>query len=251
MSLRKLLNRVLSHFRLEIKKLPYKISPKSSAHEVVWNIDPANFKSYNIGCGSVLASGFLNIDDIPLANKYDFHQHYIYEAKEIPGAFILKYDLSNGIPAQPNSLNRVYHSHFLEHLTRDQGLKFLKDCYYSLDFNGVMRFAVPDFRLWCQNFINGDSDFFSWYRSNYLINGSDYFHTDAQVFTGMLYNHGHQMAYDFESLFFLLEKIGFTDIKIAVWGQSLFFEDLELLENLQNQRKVESLIIECRKIENL
>lgn len=247
MSLRKLLNRALSHFRLEIKRLPPKISPQSSAHEAIWNIDAPLFKSYNIGCGSVLAPGYLNVDDAPLQNKYDFSRQYVYESDEIPGAIIFKYDLSNGIPAKPNSLSRIYHSHFLEHLTREEGLTFLKDCYYSLEINGVMRFAVPDFRLWCKNYLDRDLDFFSWYRKNYLNENSDYFHTNAQVFTGMLYNHGHKMAYDFESLSFLLSKVGFDDIQICRWGQSLFFDGLGHLEDVNSQRKLESLIIECHK----
>jgi predicted SAM-dependent methyltransferase len=246
-SLRKLLNKGLSRFRLELKRLPPKISPHTSAHDVLWNSDVPLFKNYHVGCGSILAKGFLNIDDVPLDLKYDFKENYFYEVKEFPGAFILKYDLSHGIPAHHGSLQRIYHSHFLEHLTRDQGVKFLKDCYYSLEDGGTMRFALPDFRLWCENYIKGQGDFFSWYRTNYLPDDEYHFHTHAQIFTGMLYNHGHQMAYDFESISLLLTKVGFRDINLGVWGDSMFFEELELLEAQDSQRKLESLVIECRK----
>jgi predicted SAM-dependent methyltransferase len=246
-SLRKLLNRGLSSLRLELRRLPPKISPTSSAHEVLWNSEIQLFKNYHVGCGSILASGFLNIDDSPLGNKYDFHEHYIYEVKEIPGAFILKYDLSQGLPAQSNSLMKIYHSHFLEHLNRDQGVKFFKDCFNSLASGGVMRFALPDFRLWCTNYIEGNSNFFNWYRSNFLPVDEYHYQTPAQIFTGMLFNHGHQMAYDFESLASLLGKIGFKNIAIGTWGESLHFEQLQLLEAQDSQRRNESLIIECHK----
>lgn len=63
----------------------------------------------------------------------------------------------------------------------------------------------------------------------------------------MLFNHGHQMAYDFESISWLLKKIGFRDITVGVWGESLHFEQLQLLEAKDSQRRNESLIVECHK----
>ena len=110
-----------------------------------------------------------------------------------------------------------------------------------------MRFALPDFRLWCTNYISGNNSFFDWYRKNYLPKDEFHFHTPAQIFTGMLYNHGHQMAYDYESVVLLLEKIGFRDVGLAVWGSSTYFEGLDLLESQDSQRKLESLVIECHK----
>ncbi len=110
-----------------------------------------------------------------------------------------------------------------------------------------MRFAVPDFQLWCTNYINNNKEFFSWYKGNYLPDDEYHFHTSAQIFTGMLYNHGHQMAYDYESIFSILSKIGFNNIELGRWGNSSYFENLEVLEAPDSQRKIESLIIECHK----
>lgn len=247
MSLRKLLNKGLSHFRLELRRLPHKIKPSEDAQELFSGKNTQSFVKYHIGCGSILAKGFLNIDDAPLGNQYDFREHNIYEAKEMPGAFILKHDLSKGIPARNDFLQRIYHSHFFEHLSRDQGVQFLKDCYRSLEVGGIMRFALPDFRLWCTNYVNGKGAFFDWYRNNFLPEHEFHYHTHAQIFTGMLYNHGHQMAYDFESLSSLLTKIGFKDIAIGQWGSSLYFDELDSLESSNSERRIESLIIECRK----
>lgn len=246
-SLRKLLNKALSNFRLELKRLPPKIAPQSSAHDVLWGNATPFFKKYHIGCGSILAKGYLNIDDAPMGNKYDFKEHHLYEVDEVPGAFILKYDLAQGIPARHNSLQRIYHSHFLEHLTRDQGVQFLKDCFDTLGDDGVMRFALPDFRLWCINYVNGNHEFLNWYRTNFLPEDEYHYHSPSQIFTGMLYNHGHQMAYDYESISMLLAKIGFRDIEIRVWGKSTNFDRLDLLEPQDSQRQFESFIVECRK----
>lgn len=246
-SLRKILNKGLLHLRLELKRLPPKASPLASAHDILWCTEIPLFKNYHVGCGSILAKGFLNIDDAPWGNKLDFREHYVYKVEELPDTFILKYDLSLGIPAKHNSLDKIYHSHFLEHLTRDQGLVFLKDCFSSLKDGGVMRFALPDFRLWCRNYVNENLEFFDWYKTNFLAEDEFHFHTPSQIFTGMLYNHGHQMAYDFESISLLLNKIGFRDVRVCSWGTSKQFDGLELLEADDSKRKHESLVIECCK----
>ena len=246
-SLRKIINKGLLHLRLEIRRLPPKITHFASAHDVLWCNDVPIFKNYHVGCGSILAKGFLNIDDSPLENRFEYKENYVYKVNGLSDTFILKYDLSKGIPAKVNSLQRIYHSHFLEHLTRDQGIKFLKNCYYTLEKGGIMRFALPDFYLWCTNYVNKNKTFFDWYRTNYLPVDKYHFHTSAQIFTGMLYNHGHQMAYDFDSISLLLEKIGFKDICLGTWGFSDFFEDLGALEAKESQRRHESMIIECQK----
>jgi len=221
--------------------------PFADSHDILWRNDVPLFKKYHVGCGSILAQGFLNIDGAPLENRFDYKEHYVYKVKELADTFILKYDLSNGIPAQHNSLCRIYHSHFLEHLTREQGLTFLKDCFTSLKSGGIMRFALPDFHLWCSKYINEDQIFFDWYRMNFLPEDEYHFQTRSQIFTGMLYNHGHQMAYDFKSISLLLNKIGFRDVVVKEWGVSEQFEGLELLEASDSMRKDESLVIECVK----
>jgi hypothetical protein len=82
---------------------------------------------------------------------------------------------------------------------------------------------------------------------NYLPDDEYHFHSNAQIFTGMLYNHGHQMAYDFETISIILSKIGFVNINLGIWCESAFFEELTLLEGHDSQRRIESLIVECQK----
>lgn len=246
-SIRKILNKGLRHFRLELKRLPYKISAHSNVHEALWMSKNSQYKNYHVGCGEILAKGFLNIDDSPQAGRYDFQEHKIYESIEVPGAFILKYDLSQGLPAQAGTLDKIYHSHFLEHLSRTQAITFLKDCFHSLSDGGVMRFALPDFRLWCTNYINHSEEFFGWYRDSFLPCDEYHYHTHSQIFTGMLFNHGHQMAYDYDSLSFILSKIGFRNIGIGSWGVSSYFDGLGTLESPDSERRHESLILECFK----
>ncbi len=107
-----------------------------------------------------------------------------------------------------------------------------------------MRVVVPDFQLWCQNYIDKKVEFFEWYKSTYLGKDNPMYKTTASVFTGMLYNHGHQMAYDFDALESLLKDCGFTDIRKSTWGHSEKIPDINKVEN-SNPRRFESLLIEC------
>ncbi len=57
---------------------------------------------------------------------------------------IIWWDIRKGLPFDNCSLDVVYHSHFFEHLDRDTGKLFLKECYRVLKPNGTMRLVVPD-----------------------------------------------------------------------------------------------------------
>ena len=109
-----------------------------------------------------------------------------------------------------------------------------------------MRFAVPDFELWCRNYVEGDQAFFDWYRKTYLSWWTHYGDC-ATVFSGMLYNWGHRMAYDYTSLKQLLTDTGFVDVKKMPWGIADSFPDISVLESEDSSRKVESLVLQCAK----
>lgn len=203
-----------------------------------------NLSRMHLGCGSIIADDFINVDGSFPGIKEVIDEGRVYAVDGKPNTFILKHDLRNGIPSKPKSLDVIYHSHFLEHLTREESLIFLKNCEHHLKPGGHMRVVVPDFQLWCQNYIDKKVEFFEWYKSTYLGKDNPMYKTTASVFTGMLYNHGHQMAYDFDALESLLKDCGFTDIRKSTWGHSEKIPDINKVEN-SNPRRFESLLIEC------
>jgi len=207
----------------------------------------AKFKRYHIGCGPVLADGFLNIDGdfdwIPKKLK----DGVPYPVAGRPSTYILKHDLRSGIPADSGSLQIIYHSHFLEHLADQEGKVFLSECHRCLAPGALMRFAVPDLRLWCANYLSGKDEFFDWYRDAHLMGDKARYATNASVFMGMLYNWGHKMAYDYESLSALLLDAGFADVRRAEWGVSGNLPDILSVEGPASERRFERLVMECTK----
>lgn len=59
-----------------------------------------------------------------------------------PGVRVL--DLRRRTPFADASFEVVYHSHVLEHLSRQQAVTFLEECFRILKRGGIIRVAVPD-----------------------------------------------------------------------------------------------------------
>jgi predicted SAM-dependent methyltransferase len=90
----------------------------------------------NLGCGMRFHESWTNVD-FKAAHKS-----------------ILEYDLTKGIPFNDNSFEVVYHSHVLEHFSKNDGYYFLKECYRVLKLNGVLRIAVPDLEKIVREYLN-------------------------------------------------------------------------------------------------
>ncbi len=80
----------------------------------------------NIGCGNHFHPEWTNIDLI--ANERT----------------IIKHDVTEGLPFDDSSFDAIYHSHVLEHLKPDQGMRLIEECFRALKPGGIMRLIVPD-----------------------------------------------------------------------------------------------------------
>lgn len=83
-------------------------------------------KLLNLGCGSRYHAFWTNLDFV--SNS----------------PYVIAHNLLKGIPFKDESFEVVYHSHVLEHFTKNDGKRFIEECYRVLKFNGVIRIAVPD-----------------------------------------------------------------------------------------------------------
>jgi SAM-dependent methyltransferase len=57
---------------------------------------------------------------------------------------IISWDLRKGIPFPSETFDVVYHSHFLEHIDRENALGLLQQCHRVLKTGGILRVVVPD-----------------------------------------------------------------------------------------------------------
>ena len=80
----------------------------------------------HIACGRNYKEGWINID-ISRKVRKDF-----------------RIDINKGLPFPNRSVDFIFSEHFIEHLSYDKGLFFLKEAHRILKPGGVIRTAFPD-----------------------------------------------------------------------------------------------------------
>jgi hypothetical protein len=106
----------------------------------------------NIGSGPTVADGWISIDgswqarlaSYPLLSRLAgaITQR---EVGHWPLGIVCR-DVRHGIGYAPGSVAAIYSSHFIEHLGRDEALRFLRECKAALHPGGVCRVVTPDLR---------------------------------------------------------------------------------------------------------
>ncbi len=191
--------------------------------------------------------GWINIDKIELSqfanqNGYIFRQH----------------DIANGIPYPNNLVDIIIASHFLEHLDREEGNKFLKDCLRVLKIGGIIRLTVPDTDLIIEKYRTG---LISEYKDvNIGVEKAQLQNDDTQSLYELLLA-GHKTIYGFDSLSKLLSNVGFDKVQEMEFGKSnskaietqtidmyptlsLYVEAIKSKDNLQYELKTKPIINE-------
>lgn len=67
---------------------------------------------------------------------------------------VKSYNLLKGLPYEKESVDVIYNSCMLEHLTREQAEQFLKECYRVLKNDGILRIVIPDLENVCREYLN-------------------------------------------------------------------------------------------------
>ncbi len=70
------------------------------------------------------------------------------------GQGVRAHNLLQGIPFHDSSFDLVYHSHVLEHFSKNDAVKLLGECYRVLRPGGVLRIAVPDLERIARSYIH-------------------------------------------------------------------------------------------------
>ena len=105
----------------------------------------------NIGCGSYLIRGFINVDY--------FSERYYGDGKFNR----IHYDMRSDIlPFDDNSLDTIFCSHVIEHIETEHVIKFIEESYRVLKAGGVLRITCPDPEyLYFQ--LQNHPEYFSWH----------------------------------------------------------------------------------------
>ena len=170
----------------------------------------------HVGCGSHHIPGWVN-SDLKAGNGVD----KIIDARK-------------PLPYKDNSVDLIFSEHFIEHITEDEGLGFLKECYRVL--GRAIRLSTPDLTHVVNRYIANNTDVpeeLSVYRAP----------TRCKMINNFMRRWGHQFCYDKEHLSMLLMRAGFSTVKICERHES----DIVELRNLEIRPQFAEFYIEAYK----
>lgn len=145
----------------------------------------------HLGCGKNHFAGWVNIDQEATAGIVD-----------------VSWDLRQPLPLPEGCAELVYHEHFLEHLTVEQGLSLLRECRRLLMPGGVLRVAMPDLLECVRQYWEND-----WRQPWMEKYGYQWIQTRAECINIAFREWQHQWLYDREELHRRLKEAGFTQIR--------------------------------------
>ena len=120
----------------------------------------------NIGCGNTPIDGWINFDNslaiklanspflyflakiLKLLNKQQIENVEWNRKHKIHFA-----DATKKIPLETNSVECIYTSHMVEHLSRNGALIFLNEALRILRKDGILRVSVPDLQISINNYL--------------------------------------------------------------------------------------------------
>lgn len=188
----------------------------------------------NFGCGLQVAPGWINVDgslNAFVANCPSFvkpiayrlsgaNQFYSqnYYCDTLNKNWFVHHNLLYGLPFGDCTVDFLYSSHFLEHLSRSAGRALLMECLRVLKPGGVLRIAVPDLERAWHMYATGEKE--------RMIH--DFFFAEDETGFGQ-----HRYAYDYDLLANALSEIGFNQIQRAKFQEGET-PDLPMLDNRED-----------------
>jgi len=180
---------------------------------------PSEGTLVNIGCGYRPLSGWVNLD-------------------LVPGYAEIVWDIRKGLPFKDQSVTAIFCEHVIEHLSREDGLRFIRECRRVLQVGGVVRISTPDAAKYLCSYVNND-EFLDHPRFG------DGTVPRIDLVNRMMRENGHHLwIYDTRSLSIALDSAGFKNIQVMAYGLSShpFMQGVD-----SKEREFESLYVEASR----
>jgi predicted SAM-dependent methyltransferase len=194
----------------------------------------------NLGCGHIFYKNWMNIG---LFEKDEFPYGQII--KQDNGLVVYHCNILTDFTFEPNSVDNIYASHFIEHIKLSECIDLLSKCYKALKPNGILRFTFPDLELWINNYYNNNNDFFQkYYNASKEGHNLPLLQTKGEIFMSQLYCWEHKWGYDFSSMKDCMLRAGFHNVYKKKLFDSLIpdIRDIEIIA-----RDLESCYVEAIK----
>jgi len=198
----------------------------------------------NLGCGLQCPEGWINIDSsfgvyiskYPLLKKL---LYFILPASLLPNIVWPKnttwMDITKPFKFSSQSIDIIYSSHTLEHLTHIEAKIVFSECYRVMKKGAILRIIVPDFEVLINQYLenknkNAENAAYIFYKN------SGYFEIAEPNNLRSLFKYyfqrknNHHFLYDEPGLKKQFSDAGFLEIKRMSFGISRI-NDLDAIEN--------------------
>lgn len=201
----------------------------------------------NLGCGTKVVDGWVNVDysygarlaRIPVVNIF-IKKFKPFNVEWDNRIFI--HNLTKPFPWGDDSASVIYSSHTLEHMDRDDGMAFLKECHRVLKPDGIIRIVVPDLEAIVERYINKSLPSEHFLEELYVLRGKppkSFLKRLIWPYIGF----PHQCMYDTESLIRVMKLAGFEVTSKAYADSNI--SDIRAIEI--EERTVDAVVVEGHK----
>ncbi len=181
-------------------------------------------KKLQIGCGENLLKNWLNTD-------------LTFTRKKV--AFL---DAGKNYKFKNETFAYIFSEHIIEHLSFEEAVNMLSECYRTLKPGGVLRIATPDFNFLMKLYTSPETPnhkaYIQWASSQFIGNISSQIsdHKPRSVFVinNFFKDWGHQIVYDYNTIKIIMEQAGFKSVKQYEPGKS----DIQELCNLESHGNI-------------
>ncbi len=117
-------------------------------------------------------------------------------------------DLRRGIPYPNNSVDLIYTSHLIEHLTLEEAHSLLQEIYRVLKPGGLVKVSTPDGQIILRHYLDHDMNYFNGIQPSEFIEAP----TEGEKLSRLLFSgdYEHRGVYDLDMLKSFLMQAGFT-----------------------------------------
>lgn len=153
--------------------------------------DLSRLKKLHVGCGTVRLEGWINTD----------------VSGEVKEDVV---DVTKPLPYE--NLGFIFSEHMIEHITREQGQQFFKECFRSLAESGVVRVATPDLDYIVNCYKTG-WDEQAWVKGckgvGFSMLGYREMVSNCEMLNIGMYEWNHKHLYNEKDLRLIMEEAGF------------------------------------------
>ena len=169
------------------------------------------------GCGLSTHPNWLNYDRSP---RLFFENSLVFPLLSFCGLKRLfpkdaKYgDIVKGLPISKGSIDLIYSSHVLEHMSQQDAMIALRNCFELLKPGGKLKIVVPDLFCRVEKYYNdaGHSEAADGFLIDTLLGTEVYDRSFRGLVSRALGSSEHLWMYDVASLTQKLQAVGFTSV---------------------------------------